>query len=315
MRIAIFGTGGAGGYFGARLARSGEEVTFIARGKHLEAMRENGLRVDSVLGDFVVHPVQTTGDPVQVGIVDVVILGVKAMQVKTVLQALHPLVGPETMIVPLQNGVEAAGQIAKEFGDRNVVGGLAKIISFKVGAGHIRHAGADPYIAIGELDKRPSKRTERLRQVFEKSGISADVPSDIEAAIWQKFLFVVSWGGVGAITDAPIGVIRSMPETRRMLELAMSEVLSVAQAKRIAVRDDTVQQTMAFVDTLPQGGTTSLHRDIVDGKPSELDFWNGAVVRLGQEESVATPLNTFIYNSLLPRELRAQGKLTFPEPR
>ena len=106
-----------------------------------------------------------------------------------------------------------------------------------------------------------------------------------------------------------------MPETRRMLELSMSEVLSVAQAKRIAVRDDTVQQTMAFVDTLPQCGTTSLHRDIVDGKPSELDFWNGAVVRLGQEESVATPLNRFIYNSLLPRELRAQGKLTFPEPR
>ena len=313
MRIAIFGTGGAGGYFGARLARSGEEVTFIARGKHLEAMRENGLRVDSVLGDFVVHPVQTTDDPVQVGIVDVVILGVKAMQVKMVLPALHPLVGPETIIVPLQNGVEAAGQIAKEFGDRNVVGGLAKIISFKVGAGHIRHAGADPFIAIGELDKRPSKRTERLRQVFEKSGISADVPADIEAALWQKFLFVVSWSGVGAITDAPIGVIRSMPETRRMLERSMSEVLSVAQAKRIAVRDDTVQQTMAFVDTLPQSGTTSLHRDIVDGKPSELDFWNGAVVRLGQEESVATPLNTFIYNSLLPRELRAQGKLTFPE--
>lgn len=160
MRIAIFGTGGAGGYFGARLARSGEEVTFIARGKHLEAMRENGLRVDSVLGDFVVHPVQTTDDPVQVGIVDVVILGVKAMQVITVLQALHPLVGPETIIVPLQNGVEAAGQIAKEFGDKNVVGGLAKIISFKLGAGHICHAGADPFIAIGELDKRPSKRTE-----------------------------------------------------------------------------------------------------------------------------------------------------------
>ena len=312
MRIAIFGTGGAGGYFGARLARSGEEVTFIARGKHLEAMRESGLRVDSVLGDFVVHPVQTTDDPVQVGRVDVVILGVKAMQVKTVLQALQPLVGPETIIVPLQNGVEAAGQIAKEFGDRNVVGGLAKIISFKVGAGHIRHGGADPFIAIGELDKRPSKRTERLRQVFEKSGISADVPSDIEVALWQKFLFVVSWGGVGAITDAPIGVIRSMPETRRMLELSMSEVLSVAQAKRIAVRDDTVQQTMTFVDTLPQNGTTSLHRDIVDGKPSELDFWNGAVVRLGQEVGVATPLNRFIYNSLLPRELRAQGKLTFP---
>ncbi len=316
MRIAIFGAGGAGGYFGARLARSGEDVTFIARGKHLEAIREHGLRVDSVLGDFVVAPpVQTTDDPAQVGTVDMVLLGVKAMQVTTVLQALRPLVGSETTIIPLQNGVEAAGQIAKEFGVKHVVGGLAKIISFKVGAGHIRHAGADPCIAIGELDKQPSKRTERLRQVFERSGISVDVPSDIEAALWQKFLFVVSWGGVGAITDAPIGVIRSIPETRRMLELSMSEVLSVAQAKRIAVTDDTVQNTMAFVDTLPPNGTTSLHRDVMDGNPSELDFWNGAVVRLGQEVGVATPLNRFIYNSLLPRELRAQGKLTFTELR
>ena len=312
MRIAIFGAGGAGGYFGARLARSGEDVTFIARGKHLEAIREHGLRVDSIIGDFVVAPVQATDDPARVGAVDMVLLGVKAMQVTTVLPALRPLVGSETTIVPLQNGVEAAGQIAEEFGARHVVGGLAKIISFKVGAGHIRHAGADPYIAIGELDKQPRERTERLRQVFERSGITAEVPSDIEAALWQKFLFVVSWGGVGAITDAPIGVLRSVPETRGMLELSMSEVLSVAQAKRIAVTDDIVQQTMAFVDTLPQSGTTSLHRDVVDGKPSELDYWNGAVVRLGQEVGVATPLNRFIYNSLLPRELRAQGKLTFP---
>jgi 2-dehydropantoate 2-reductase len=313
MRIAIFGAGGAGGYFGARLARSGEEVIFIARGEHLEAMREHGLRVDSVLGDFEVTPAQATDDPSQVGTVDMVLLGVKAMQVTAVLQALRPLVGPETTIVPLQNGVEAAGQIAKEFGAKHVVGGLAKIISFKVGAGHIRHAGADPYLAIGELDKRPSKRTEKIRQVVERSGISVDVPADIEAALWQKFLFVVSWGGVGAVTDAPIGVIRSVPETRRMIEQAMSEVFSVAQAKKIDIKENTVEKTMAFVDTLPQNGTTSLHRDIMDGKPSELDFWNGAVVRLGQAVGVATPLNRLIYCSLLPRELRAQGKLTFPE--
>ena len=143
MRIAIFGAGGAGGYFGARLARSGADVTFIARGKHLDAMRKHGLRVDSVLGDFVLAPAQATDDPAQVGAVDLVLLGVKAMQVTPVLQALRPLVGPETTIVPLQNGVEAAGQIAEEFGIRHVVGGLAKVISFKVGAGHIRHAGAD----------------------------------------------------------------------------------------------------------------------------------------------------------------------------
>ena len=140
-----------------------------------------------------------------------------------------------------------------------------------------------------------------------------EIPEDIEAALWQKFLFVISWGGVGAVTGAPIGIIRSVPETRQMLEQSMSEVMSVARAKKIAVDDDTVQKTMAFVDTLPQNGTTSLHRDILDGNPSELDFWNGAVVRLGREEGVATPLNRFIYHSLLPKELRARGKLMFPE--
>ena len=312
MRIAIFGAGGAGGYFGARLARSGEDVTFIARGEHLEAIRQHGLRVDSILGDFVVSPAKVTGDPEQVGQVDMILLGVKAWQVKSVLPALHSLVGPQTTIVPLQNGVESPDRLAKAFGAKHVVGGLAKIISFKVGAGHIRHAGADPYLAIGELDKRSSGRTMRIQQVFQKSGISVDVSEDIEAALWQKFLFVVSWGGVGTVTDAPIGVVRSRPETRLMLKQSMSEVLAVAQAKKIALDSDTVVKTMAFVDTLPPDGTTSLHRDIKNGFPSELESWSGAVVRFGKEAGVPTPLNEFIYHSLLPRELQAQGKLSFP---
>ena len=313
MKIAVFGVGGAGGYFGARLAQVGEDVTFIARGEHLDAIREHGLRVDSILGDFVVSPVQATDDPVQVGPVDMVLLGVKAWQVPMAIQAIRPLVGPATTIVPLQNGVEAPAQIANELGAKHVVGGLAKIISFKVGAGHIRHAGAEPYIAIGELDKQPSERTKQISQVLQKSGISVDIPTDIQAALWQKFLFVVSWGGVGTVADAPIGVVRRVPETRRMLEKSMAEVIAVAQARKIDIPADTVQKTLAFIDTLPPTGTTSLHRDIMEGKPSELESWNGAVVRLGKEMDVATPLNTFIYNSLLPRELRAQGKIQYPE--
>ena len=313
MRIAIFGAGGAGGYFGARLAQAGEEVTFIARGKHLDAIRKHGLRVDSVHGDFVVSPAQATDDPAKVGAVDMVLLGVKAWQVPMVTQAVRPLVGPETVIVPLQNGVEASAQLVDELGAEHVVGGLAKIISFKVGPGHIRHAGAEPYIAVGELDKQPSERIERIRQVFQRSGISVDISADIQVALWEKFLFVVSWGGVGAVTDAPIGVLCSIPETRWMLEQSMTEVLAVAQARKIALKDDIVSKTIAFIDTLPQNGTTSLQRDIMEGKPSELNSWNGAVFRLGQEVAVATPINTFIYNSLLPQELRAQGKLQFPE--
>lgn len=273
----------------------------------------HGLRIDSIHGDFIVTPAQATANPEEVGTVDMVLLGVKAWQVPVVSQAIRPLVGPDTVIVPVQNGVEAASQLADKFGTKHVIGGLAKIISFKVGPGHIRHAGADPYIAIGELDKRSSERTKQLRDVFQRSGISIDISADIQAALWQKFLFVVSWGGVGALADAPIGVLRSVPETRQMLLQSMEEVLAVAQANKVDIEDNVVENTMSFVDKLPPGGTTSLQRDLLEGKPSELDSWNGAVVRLGQTEAVKTPLNKIIYGSLLPRELRARGKLKYPE--
>jgi 2-dehydropantoate 2-reductase len=310
MRVAIYGAGGAGGYFGARLAQSGEAVHFIARGEHLEALRAHGIRVDSILGDFNVPAVYATDDPAEVGAVDVVLLGVKAWQVDEATEGLQHLVGPDTTIVPIQNGVDAPRLLAAVFGEK-VVGGLARIISYKRGPGHIHHAGANPYIAIGELDKSVSRRCERIRRVFENAGITVEVAADIEAALWQKFLLVVSWGGVGTVADAPIGIIRSVPETRRMLERAMGEVMSVARARQIAVPEDTVAKTMAFIDTLPEGGTTSLHRDIMAGNPSELDFWCGAVVRLGRAVDVATPLNNFIYSSLLPRELRARGEVSF----
>lgn len=312
MRIAVFGTGAVGGYFGGRLAQAGEDVVFIAREEQLRAMLMDGLRVDSIKGDFWVKPVQATNDPVQVGIVDVVLVGVKAWQVQEAAEAMHPLVGPETCVVPLQNGVEAPSQLVAALGAQHVLGGLAKIISFIVGPGHIRHAGAEPYVAFGELDNRPSKRGERLRQAFVRAGVTVGIPPDIQAALWDKFLFVVSLGGVGAVTRAPIGVLRSVPETRQMLEQAMYEIFSVARARDIGLPEDAIGKTMTFVDNLPPGGTTSLQRDIMEGKPSELAAWIGAVVRLAQEVGVATPLHTFIYNSLLPMELRARGQVQFP---
>lgn len=312
MRIAVFGAGGAGGYFGGRLAQTGEDVVFIARGEHLQALRTHGLRVDSVKGDFVLESVEATDDPSQAGVVEVVLLGVKAWQVPEAAQAMRSLIGPETFVVPLQNGVEAPAQLAAVLGAQHVLGGLAKIISFKVGPGHIRHAGAEPYVAFGELDNRPSERAERLRQAFERVGVTVEIPPDIQAALWDKFLFVVSWGGVGAVTRAPIGVLRTVPETRQMLEGAMHEIFAVARAREIALPEDAIRKTIAFVDTLPPSGTTSLQRDIVEGKPSELASWNGALVRLGQEAGVATPLHAFIYHSLLPLELRARGQVQFP---
>ena len=308
MRVAIFGTGAVGGYFGGRLAQAGEEVVFIARGEQLRALREGGLRVDSLKGDFSVQPVQATGDPAQAGIVDAVLVGVKAWQVPEAAEAMRPLVGPETFVVPLQNGVEAPDQLAAVLGAEHVLGGLCRIVGQVVEPGHVRHAGLEPYVAFGELDNRTSGRAERLRGAFERAGVTAEIPLDIQVAMWAKFLFIASFSGVGAVTRAPAGVLRSLPETRDMLEQAMREVLAVAHARGVALPEESVPRTMALIDGLPPGGTASMQRDVMQGRPSELESQNGAVVRLGREVGVATPLHAFIYHSLIPMELKARGR-------
>jgi 2-dehydropantoate 2-reductase len=311
MRVAVLGAGAVGGYFGGRLALAGEEVVLIARGAHLEALCRRGLRVESIQGDFVVQPVLATGEPGEVGAVDVVLVGVKAWQVPEAARAMRPLIGPETFVVPLQNGVDAPAQLVVTLGTGHVLGGLCKIISSLVEPGHVRHAGMEPYVAFGELDGRPSERAERLRRTFERAGVRAEVPSDIHVAMWEKFLFIASFSGVGAVARAPVGVLRRLPETRQMLEEAMDEIVAVAQARGIALAEEAISRTMALIDGLPPGGTASMQRDIVAGRPSELEAQNGAVVRLGQEMDVATPLHTFIYHSLLPQERRARGDVDF----
>ena len=308
MRIAIFGAGGVGGYFGGRLAQAGEDVVLIARGEHLRAMREDGLRVESEAGDFVIDPVEATDDPSAAGLVDVILVSVKAWQVPGAARAMRPMVGPETFVVPLENGVEAPSQLAEVLGAERVLGGMCKIISAIVEPGHVRHGGIEPYVAFGKLDGRRSERAERLRRAFERAkDVTAEIPPDIRVAMWEKFLFIASLSGVGAVTRAPIGLVRSLPETRRMLERAMEEVMAVARALEIALPEGVIPQTMAFIDGLPADGTASMQRDVMVGRPSELEAQNGAVVRLGREEGVPTPVHAFIYHSLLPQEMQARG--------
>lgn len=307
MKIAVFGIGAVGGYFGGRLVQAGEEVTFIARGENLRAIRENGLRVDSIKGDFVARPYGITSDTTAVGVVDAVLVAVKAWQVRDAAESIRPMMGPETFVVPLENGVEAPDQLAEVLGARSVLGGLCRIISMMVGPGHVRHAGAEPSIAFGELDNRPSGRAELLREAFERAGVAAAVPPDIQAAMWEKFLFIAPVSGVGAVTRATLGVIRAIPETRHMLERAMHEVYDVARARHINLTENTVAKVMGFVDNLPADGTASMQRDIRDGRPSELESQNGAVVRLGRQSGVPTPVHEFLYTSLLPAELAARA--------
>jgi 2-dehydropantoate 2-reductase len=311
MKIAIFGVGAVGGYFGGRLAQAGEQVIFIARGKHLEALQANGLKVDSINGDFIVHPVQATDDPSEAGVVDAVIVGVKAWQVPEAAEAMRPMVGPQTFVLPLQNGVDAPSQLAAVLGAEHVLGGLCGLMSFIVGPGHIQHAGIDPFVNFGELYNHASDRTKKLLEAFVQANVTTEIPPDIQVAMWRKFLFIVSVSGMGAITRSPMGVFRKLPETRKMLEQVLQEVFQVARAHHVNLPEDAVSAALAFIDGLPEGGTASMQRDIMEGRPSELEAQNGAVVRLGKEVGVDTPLNAFIYNSLLPTELRARGQMEF----
>jgi 2-dehydropantoate 2-reductase len=312
VRIAVFGTGGVGGYYGGRLAEAGEDVVFIARGEHLEAMRQHGLKVESTKGDFVISSVNATDNPAEVGHVDVVISCVKCWQVAEAAEAIKPLVGPETFILPMENGVEAPGELAKVFGWAHVLGGVCGIVSFKAGPGHIRHVAYEPFVNFGEWDNRPSERVERLRQAFAKSkGLIVDAPPDIQAAMWRKYILIATWSGIGGVTRAPIGVVRSQPGTRRILERAMEEVHRVAKALHIGLPDDIVSLTMATLDSVEYGGTASMQRDVMEGRYSELEAQIGALVRMGEETGVDTPVNTFIYHSLRPMELRARGDLEF----
>jgi 2-dehydropantoate 2-reductase len=307
MRIAIFGTGGAGGYFGAHLAHAGEDVVFIARGEHLKAIREQGLRVETTVGEIVAHS-EATDDPMQVGPVDVVLVGVKTWQVTDAARAMRPMITPQTFVMPLQNGVEAAAELSATLGAEHVLGGLCGTISRVVSPGRILSLGETNFIKFGELDNRRSERVERLRQTFIRAGVKAEVPPDIQAAVWEKFIFVAPYGGIGAVTRAPVGVIRSLSETRQMLERGMREILEVSRARQVSLAEGIVEKSMGLIDSLYPSATTSLQRDISAGKPSELEAWNGAVVRLGREINVPTPLHEFIYHSLLPSELRARGE-------
>jgi len=312
MRIAVFGVGGVGGYFGGRLAQAGEDVVFIARGAHLRALQTSGLRVESVAGDFRVQPLHATDDPTQVGIVDVVLLAVKARQVPEAAEAIRPLLGPSTYVVPLQNGVEAPEQVAAVVGATHVVRGVCGLNSALVAPGHIRHGAVEPFVKFGEWDNGPSPRLEPLRQAFVSAGVTANIPADIQRAMWMKFLFVTPCSGLGAVTRSPIGIWRHVPETRQMTIQALQEVLAVAQAREIALPADALHTTLALIDRVPPEATTSMQRDVMMGHPSELDAQIGAVVRLGQTGDVPTPLHAFLYGSLLPLELRAQGLAQFP---
>jgi 2-dehydropantoate 2-reductase len=308
MKISIIGAGGVGGYFGGRLAKAGNEVTFIARGEHLRAIQENGLIVKSHLGDFTINPAEATDKIETVVDAGLIIICTKAWQVKEIAQQIAPLIGEETIVLPLQNGVLAADELAEFIPTENIVGGLCRIFSMIESPGVINHWGVDPTIVFGELNNEQTKRSAQLKDTFTNAGITNICSDDIQAELWKKLLLISS-GALLAVTRTNYGELRSIPETKALLLELKTEIYNVAIAEGIKLPENLIEKTMKAVDGFPPESTCSLTRDVWEGKPSEIEYQNGTIVRLGEKHGVPTPVNRFVYNSILPMELKARIQL------
>jgi len=309
MRVAVMGTGGTGGFFGGLLARAGEDVIFIARGAHVEAIRAHGLRVKSRLaGDFALG-VKATSAPREVGPVELILFCVKTYDTDRAVEQMRPLVGPDTMVLSVQNGIESAEHIARVVGPAPVIGGVAHVFSAIEAPGIIAQTAGPGRILFGELAGGSSPRTERLLDTFQRAGIAAELSPDIRVALWEKFLFICGNGGLTALTRLPLGLIRACPETNALLQGVIEEVDAVARACGIPLPVGCVAQVVAFNASVEPGARSSLYHDLAAGRRLELEALHGTVVRLGREHRVSTPLNFAIYAALKPY---ADGAPTLP---
>jgi 2-dehydropantoate 2-reductase len=306
MNIVVFGAGGVGGYFGGKLAQAGNDVTFIARGKHLQAIKSNGLLIKSIQGDFKVHP-KVTDDVTNIKNPDLVILGVKSWQVEDVAVQLKPIIREHTMVLPLQNGADNADKLKAVLPHENVLAGLCKIVSRLESPGIIDHFAFDPEIVFGEYDNENSKRVQNLSMLFDNAGIKNKVSEDIHLDIWKKFLFIATVSGIGALTRVEFGAMRDDEHIRQIMYQTANEIVAVANVKGIALTNDDIEMILKIVDNLNAKTTASMQRDIMDGRPSELDNFNGYIVRQGKELHITTPANSFTYHCLLPQEKKFRG--------
>lgn len=307
MRIAVLGAGGVGGYFGARLAAAGEEVAFLARGAHLRALRERGLRLESGLGDLHLLPVTASDDPAAIGPVDLVLFAVKLWDTGTAAAAARPLLGPETAVVTFQNGVESLEVLGRVLGPERVLGGATFIAAVIAEPGVIRHTGTMARLIFGAPDGTVPPAARALLAACRRAGIDAALSDRIVAAIWEKFIFLSAFSGITTLTRHPAGPIRSHPETRALLIDAMEETAAVARALGIAIADDIVARHTALFDGLPGETKSSMLQDLERGGRLELPWLSGAVVRLGARCGVATPIHRVVAAALLLHDRAVTG--------
>lgn len=305
MKIAIIGTGGVGGYFGGRLAKAGHEVTFVARGEHLKAMQQKGLQVNSLQGDFMLDNVNATDTIESIGKVDLVMLCQKAWQVKDTAPQLNSLLHESTAVLTLQNGV-TVGEELKAFIPANyIVSGLCKIISKIESPGVITHFGVEPTIIFGEQDNAITKRVKEIQAAFEQAQINSFISRDIQSDLWKKFISICI-SGLMAITKLSYGGVVAHTSTKQLLIELFTEIYTLALKIGVNLTPDYVEKTVQLMESFPYESTTSMARDIWAGKPSEIEYQNGAVVRLAEKYGVEVPVNRFIYYCILPMEEKAR---------
>jgi 2-dehydropantoate 2-reductase len=305
MKIAIIGTGGVGGYFGGKLAQAGIETTFLARGKHLKSIQTSGLRVKSINGDFIIQPVKVTDKLHEMPKADLIILCLKAWQIGGIIDELPLIMHDDTVILPTQNGITTADELKAKLNPKKVLGGLCRIFSRIEEPGIINHFGGTPSIVFGEFDREHTVRTQQIKNIFDQAGFHSGLSDDIEADLWKKFIPICT-GGLLAVTRATYGEIREIKETRQLMIDLLLEIYRLSQKLNVRLNSDFIDKTISMIDSFDYDATASMARDIWNGKPSEIDYQNGTVVQLAKKNSVPAPVNEFVYQCILPMELKAR---------
>jgi len=292
MRIVMMGSGGVGGFFGGRLARAGEDVAFVARGAHLEAMKRDGLTIENEpQGPIHVGGVRASDDPAALGPADLVIVSVKLWDTESAARSIKPIVGPDTAVLSLQNGVIKDEILRREFPERSIMGGVAYVATHISRPGVIHQTGTMQRVIVGEYDGRISERAKKLHEALVRSGVTAELSGDVRRSIWEKFVFLVGLSATTTTMRRPLGAVRENPRSRAFLLEIMREVVRVGRAQGVAIPEDFADQRLAFADTLPYDMTSSMAHDLERGNPLEVEWLSGGVVKLGKDAGVPTPAN------------------------
>jgi 2-dehydropantoate 2-reductase len=306
MRIAVMGTGGVGGYYGGLLAKLDHEVTFIARGAHLRAIQEKGLQVKSIHGDFTVFPARVSDNPAEIGPVDLVIFCTKTYDTEKAAQKCLPLVGPETTVMSLQNGIDAAERIGAIIGKDHMLSSTTWISSAVEAPGVIKQVSQFRRVVLGEIKGGVTPRLQTIHNALQATGITAEISDNIAKVLWTKFVFISAASGFGSLTRLPIGDYRSIPETRSLITSLMREVEAIARAQGVMLDADVVGQSLDFIDNAAPHIRPSMQLDIEAGRRSEIESMIGVISNQGHAFGIPTPVADFIYATLLPVDLKAR---------